>query len=319
MTPNAVLERLRELVLGNLAYKLLAGAFAMMMWIWVQSEQVVEERTRVRLDWKFPEGLTPVEPPLETATVTVEGVQAFVRAVRQRELAIPVDLSRAKEGPVELDLSERSIAGLPGHIRVVSVSPATLQLRLDRIQKRRVPVAAATRGEPAEGWRVAGVRVQPDRVELRGPSTVLRQLEEVQTDPVDVAGLREDGEFTVGLAVRQGQLAPTSPVTFTVTVDLEPVVKQRRFEDVPVLVRTEGWVATAETVGVTLQGPSATIDEIDPDEVSVVVLVPDGYAPEAGLATRTRGAGPRYEVVHPGGDPVEVVDVQPQKIPVIRP
>lgn len=318
MTPNAVLERLRELVLGNLAYKVLAGAFAMMMWIWVQSEQVVEERTRVRLDWKFPEGLTPVEPPLESATVTVEGVQAFVRAVRQRDLSIPVDLSRAKEGQVELDLTERPIEGLPGHLRVVAIAPATLQLRLDRIQKRRVPVAAATRGEPAEGWRVAGVRVQPDRVELRGPSTILRQLEEVQTDPVDVGGLRDDGEFTVGLAVRQGQLAPTSPVTFTVTVDLEPVVRQRRVEDVPVIVRTEGWVATASRVAVTLQGPATTIEQLDPDEVSVVVSVPDGYAPEAGLATRGREGGPRFEVLHAGGDQVEVVDVQPPKIPVMR-
>lgn len=313
------MDRVREALLGNATYKLLAAAFTLMVWIWVQSEQVVEERARVRLDWKLPDGLTTVEPPLQTATVTVEGVQAFVRAVHQRELSIDLDLSRAKEGEVDLDLSERAIAGLPGQVRVVSISPSSLKLRLDRIQKRRVPIVAATRGEPAEGWRVVSVKVTPERTELRGPSSVLRGLEEVQTDAVDLAGLREDAEFTVGLAVRQGQLTPTTRTSFVVTVDLEPMEQLRELTEIPVLVRAEGWASTVPNVTVVVEGPKATIDALDPDGFSVVASVPDGYAEPTASATRNAGDdAPRFEVIHPEGEAVRIVRVEPEALPLER-
>ncbi len=309
----------RDLFTVNLAYKALALAFALMMWIWVQSEQVVEDRARVRLDWRLPEGLMLVEPPLETATVTVEGVQAFVRAVRQKDLSILVDLSRAKEGEVSLDLSERAVSGMPGQVRVVSVSPSALKVQLDRVLKRRVNVTADTRGEPAEGYQLAGVTVSPDRVELAGPSSVLRGLTEVPTDTVDVSGLREDAEFEVGLAVKKGQLTPTRAESFVVAVKVEPILEKRVFDAVPVLVRdADAYTAAATAVRVTLAGPLDRLDDIDPDDVSVVVHVPDGYAAAGGDARRGRGEGLRYEVVQPAGEAVSVVDVSPDRIPVMR-
>lgn len=315
MPTTRPLDRLREAVLGNLAYKLLAAAFAIMVWIWVQSEQVVEQRARVRLDWVLPQGLTFVETPLQTATVTVEGVQAFARAIHQRELSISLDLSRAREGEVDLDLSERPITGLPSQVRVVSISPSALKLRLDRVQKRRLPVVPATRGEPAEGFRVASLTVLPEKVELRGPSTVLRAMEDVQTDPVDLAGLREDAEFQVGLAMRQGPVSSTSPTTLTVTVDLEPVATRRRIEEVPLLVRAEGWAAATTAVTVMVEGPASLVTGLDPKEFSVVAQLPEGWAePKATARLGAAADAPVLEVVHPGGDDVEIVGVEPAEI-----
>jgi YbbR domain-containing protein len=313
------MAELREMFMGNLAYKALAFAFALMMWIWVQSEQVVEDRARVRLDWKLPEGLMLVEPALETATVTVEGVQAFVRAVRQKELSIDIDLSRAKEGEVTLDLSEKAVVGMPGQVRVVSVSPSTLKVQLDRILKRRVTVTPATRGEPAEGFQLGKVSVQPDRIELVGPSSVLRGMAEVATDVVDVSGLREDAEFDVGLGVKKGQLTPTHETPFVVAVAVEPVMKERAFDTVPVLLRDGGgYTSGASTVALTLKGPAERIDAIRPDDVSIMVYVPDGYSAATGIAQLGRGDGLRYEVVQPGGDEVSVLEVTPNRIPVVR-
>jgi YbbR domain-containing protein len=314
-----LLADVRGVFTSNLAYKALALAFALMMWIWVQSEQVVEDRARVRLEWKLPDGLMLVEPPLETATVTVEGVQAFVRAVRQKDLSILVDLSRAKEGEVSLDLSERAVSGMPSQVRVVSVSPSALKVQLDRVLKRRVNVVAATRGEPAEGFRLAKVIVQPDRVELAGPSSVLRSLTEVTTDAVDVSGLREDAEFQVGLAVKKGQLVPTQAARFAVEVKIESIVQQRAFDAVPVLLRdAEGFGTNSPNVRVTLAGPVESLNSIDPEEVSVVVHVPDGWSNSMGEARRGRGEGLRYEVVQPAGEAVSVVDVVPERITVER-
>lgn len=316
MKPRNVLADIREVLLGNATYKLVSLAFALMAWIWVQSEQVVEERARVKLEWKLPEGLMPVEPAIETATVTVEGVQAFVRAVRQKEMSVVIDISRAKEGEVNLDLSDRPVIGLPSQVRVVTISPSTLKMQLDRIQKRRVTVVPVTRGEVAEGYRLEKITVTPDRVELTGPFTVMRDLKEVSTDAVDISGLREDAEFDVGLGVREGQLTPTAPTHYSVQVDLEPVLKQRTFDQVPVMVRGAGYVSGIDRVAVTLEGPADQLDAADPGEVSVMVFVPEGWAEAQGEARQGKGAGLRYEVLRTGGTDVKVLEVVPASIPV---
>ncbi|MFZ5480335.1 MAG: CdaR family protein [Myxococcota bacterium] len=317
MKLRGFLDELRRALLGNFAYKGVALAFALMAWIWVQSEQVVEERAKVRLDWKLPEGLVPVEPPLETATLTVEGVQAFVRSVRQKELSIALDLSRAKDGDVNVDLTERPITGLPPQVRVTSISPTQLKVRLDRVQKRRVRVVPATDGVVADGFRLVGVAVKPDRVELVGPSSVLRAMDEVATDVIDVSGLREDVEFDVGLAVKKGQLTVSGAGTVAVSVDVEPAVDVRTFERVPVMVRDANYATDVGEVTVKIRGPLEQIGEIDPEEVNVLVHVPEGFAAPSGEA-RPGDEGLRYQVVHPGGDKVEVIEVKPATIPVVR-
>lgn len=308
---------LREIFTANLAYKGLALAFALMMWVWVQSEQVVEDRARVRLDWRLPEGLALVEPPLETATVSVEGVRAFVRGVRQKDLSIVVDLSKAREGEVSLDLTERPVSGLPGQVRVVSVSPENLKVQLDRVLKRRVNVTPLTHGEPASGYRLGRVTVKPERVELSGPSSVLRGMTDVSTDTIELAGLREDAEFEVGLALRPGQLTPTGEGRFTVAVQVLPIVKERTFE-VPVVVRdTEQYGAIVNNATVTLSGPVDRLDAMDAGDVSVVVHVPPDFAAANGAANRGP-EGLRYEVVHPEGEVVTVTAVTPATIGVER-
>jgi len=310
-------EAIRRAFTDNLFYKGVALVSALSLWAWVQSEQVVQERVRVRLDWALPEGFVTVEPPLSSVTATVEGVQAYTRGVHQQDLAMKVDLSAAREGEVNLDLSERPVDGLPPQVRVLSLAPQSLQVKLDRLLRRRLPVRVATKGEPATGYLVKSVTVDPERVEVSGPASVVRGLVEVLTDELDVSALKEDAEFQVGLDLRKGQLAATRGGDLTVSVHVVAMVKERRFAGVPVLIRDDGrYVPRVPSVAVTLRGPADRVDAINPDEVSLLVSVPaDGDGKEL-AATAGRGGGARYEVVQPGGDTVEVSGVEPEVIPL---
>jgi YbbR domain-containing protein len=309
-------DGLRDLITRNPGYKLVSLAFALMFWVWVQSDLVVEDRIRVRLEWKLPEGLMLVEPPLETATLSAKGVQAYMRSLRAKDLSIPLDLSRARAGEVSLDLSDRPVHGLPAQVTVIGVSPDTLRVSLDHILKQRVSVIPVTRGQVAEGYKLASVTVQPERVELYGPSTVLRAVKEVQTDEVDLTGLKEDAEVDVALQVKKGQLAPSRATAFVVKVDVEPLRATRKLDHVPVMVRDGRFVADISEAVVTVEGPEEALGALEPDEVGVMVYVPEDFAGQ-GEARRAGkdGAGLRFEVVGAAGE-VAVVDVQPDRITV---
>jgi len=313
-----VWKEIRGLVVDNFLYKLVAMLFAVTIWAWVQSEQVVEERLRIPLRWVLPDALTTVEPPIESVTLTVEGVQAYVRAVRQKELGITVDLGAAEEGTANVDLTAQVVRGLPEQVRVLSVSPSTLQVQLDGVLRRRVPIRVGSKGEVAAGYVLDGLTATPDRVEVVGPASVVRALEEVATDPVDVSGLRESVDLPVGLLLKKAQLSVPRGTAVNVHVEVKAVVEERSFEGVPVVVRSTLPVTPSVTsFVVVLGGPEGALARVDPGGLSILVYVPPDFSGTAQAALG--GEGLHFEVVHPGGGEIEVVRVEPRTLTVSTP
>ncbi len=298
---NAVRQFLRNLVFENFGFKLLSFVFAVLVWFWVESDHVLTQRVRVSVAWKLPDGMVLTQRPVETATVTLEAVQATLRSIRQRELRIDVDLSQAVEGEVAVDLAERPVVGLPGQARVVSVSPADLRVTIDRSIKRRLEVVGTLVGDVAPGHRLAGTVVEPDRVEVIGPATLLRTLTRVATEEVDVSSLKEDTEFSdVTLALPRGTVKPLGTGRVKVSVSVEAIQEKRKLEDVMVIVQPEGrYRPVASSVGVELEGPISALGELDVATVTVVVQIPEGFNARTGVA-RAGDRGLSYKVVHSG-------------------
>ena len=305
------LQWVREAFLGNVAYKMFAFFLAVLTWGWVQSEQVVEERARARIVWKFPDGLVPVEDPIDDVAIMVQGVQTWVRAARRQDLSLTIDVSGAQEGPLQLDLSDRPIVGLPSQVRVLNVLPARLDIELDRLLRRTVTLAPVTRGELAPGFKLGKIRVEPDRIELSGPARALRGLAEVSTQPVDLAGLREDASFEVGLALPRGQVTTSRTVQTTVHVQVVAITGERALAGVRVAGADPSWTLTPATLDLTLAGPVAELDDLDPAGFEVRVHVPDGWT-GPGPATFDAAEGPSLSL--PTSPRIRVSSVSPSSI-----
>lgn len=311
---SQILAELRSLFTENLGYKLVSLLFAVFLWGWVQSEQVVVGSLPVQLRWALPEGMVPLEPLLAQASVEVEGLQAAVRSAQNRELVIEVDLEGARSGEATVELGERTIQGLPEQVRARAVTPASLRIQLDRASRRNLPVRLRRTGEVEAGFAVRDILLKPEVVEVSGPASVLRGMDEIRTDPVDLSGLREDLEVKVGLELRRGLTARQRGVT--VTVDVEAERGARLFDAVPVQVVGAGWAAEVGSVSVILEGPTAALSALDAQVLKVRVVVPPD---QAGPGTALPGTeGLHYVIDHAGGAEVRVQRVEPERIPIRR-
>ncbi len=316
----AALGEVRAILFDNWPYKAITLCFAVLTWAWVQSEQVVEERVRVRLEWTMPDGLVAVETRLETATVTVAGVQALMRNIGPGDLVMPIDLSGASEGDATIDLAERAIQGLPTELRVVSIAPSTLRVQLDRVLKRRLKVAAVVKGEAADGFAVREIDLSPDHVELSGPASLLRPMTELQTEEIDVTGLREDADLEVSLALsKSSPIRVLKPGPLTASVKIASTVRERLFPDVPVVVRGDRYQTTTTLQNVTIEGPEALVGALRADALSVIVYAPDDFAaPEGDAHLGTAdAAGLRFEVLGVTA-PLRVSQVEPETLHLIQ-
>ncbi|MGB0638632.1 MAG: hypothetical protein ACPGTU_04835, partial [Myxococcota bacterium] len=77
---------LKGIFTRELPFKILSLVFALMIWAWVQTEQIVSQRTRALVNWTWPEDTTSVDSLPKTLVVTVKGPQGLVRTVKKRNL-----------------------------------------------------------------------------------------------------------------------------------------------------------------------------------------------------------------------------------------
>lgn len=304
---------LRRAVTEELGFKTLSLVLAAVIWAWVQGGLVVEQRTRAEVHYTWPDGLVRVEEVPTSVVITVSGPRAAVSRLTQRRPVIEVNLADHAEGASSVDFSLSPIAGLPADSRLVHISPPSVEVTLEPRQSRVLPVTPTLTGEPAEGFKLIGARVTPDTVEITGAQSLLRDLTEVQTDLVDISGIRADRDMHVPLALPSRTLTASSRGPVEVHVDVEPVRADRHFNDVPVSVSAPGWRASPATAHVVLMGPLVELTALRAAAVSLRVELPDP-PPEHAIRVGQADGPPRLVVVHPGSAEIGVQLIEPSAI-----
>lgn len=273
----ALLARLGARLTENLPWRILSLSLAVGMWAWVQSGEVVDARTRARVRYVWPEGLVRARQVPKTLVVTIRGPQGMVRQADREEIEVLVDLSEAEQGTVPVDFTALALRGLPAGVEVVQVSPPAVDVELDRVFTREVEVRPTLIGDPAPGWVVASVKVEPTSVPLTGPQGTMKDVALVATDVIDLSGVRSDLVVDTALAINERVvgLSPGAPGRVKVTIDLDPVLVERTFEAAPVVVEGRGWLARPAQARVVLSGPQAEVAAIPTDKVRVVLRSPE--------------------------------------------
>ena len=119
---------------------------------------------------------------------------------------------------------------MPKGARILSRSPATIELEFERKSRKSVRVTADLEGEPAAGFVFTEVEIDPPRIWLEGARSKVLRLSEVMTETIDVAGLSEplEREVRLSLGVEHIWVEEDQPVKLRIRVDPipDPVVEE---------------------------------------------------------------------------------------------
>lgn len=259
----------------HLGLKFLSIAVALGLWFVVAGEQTVERSVRVPLELgNRPDQLELIENPPATVDVRVRGASGLLGQLAPGDVVAMVDLSQARAGRRFFHLTRGQVRA-PFGIEVVDVTPATVSLRFEPSGSRRVPVEPVIEGEPATGYVVARVSVEPATVVVAGPESALQRLKEVGTEPVSVAGARAPVREAVSIGVADASLRLESPLDAKVTVEIQPSPVERQMTQVPVHLHNTGRGLSAQVVppavAATVRGPRGVVDDLRPDSVAAFV------------------------------------------------
>jgi YbbR domain-containing protein len=170
------------------ALRALALALALLAWasISLDRERQAERPVVATVQYSIPNQLVLLEP-VESVTVRLSGPQSSFANLNPFEVFVVVDLTDRLEGATEVPLTPSDVIR-PAGLQVVSIEPNLLTLDLDRLASEMRPVVPRFAGEPSAGAVVGAPSVSPESVLVRGPASTLRQVESVDTRPVDLTG-----------------------------------------------------------------------------------------------------------------------------------
>ena len=174
---------------SNLGLKLLAIGIALFLWAVAHGSSSIERGFDVPVVLRGePEDLVITDQSADVVNVRVLGNPAALRSVTPDKLEYALDVANAKAGAAEFDVDASSLE-FPRGARVVARSPARIEVRFEGRATKSVRVRPLVEGEPAPGYEVAGVEVEPARVRVAGARSQVTSIAEATTDPIDVTGL----------------------------------------------------------------------------------------------------------------------------------
>jgi YbbR domain-containing protein len=171
----------------------------------------------------MPEELVITRKSTQVINIRVLGPRAALRDISTEDLEYEVNLEGAKPGKAVYLVDETTLV-MPQGARILSRSPATIELEFARKSRKSVRITADLEGEPAVGFMFTEVEIDPPRVWLEGARSKVLRLSEVMTETIDVAGLSEplEREVRLSLGVEHTWVEEEKPVTLRIRVDPIP-------------------------------------------------------------------------------------------------
>ncbi len=276
-------------------------------------EQTVSRAIPVELDLRgsVAIGYTQGEPLIDPPVIIVSGISTQVEALETARVTVFLsndrETVRRTPQPIFYNRQGRvaSVSGLELSTELVEV---TIPIRESEGYAEKI-INVNLVGEPAPGYRVVGVEVDPPTTLLQGRPTLLSTLPWVSTEPIDVTGLTESFRPQVALNLPQGvTLAEVDEIFVQITI--EPFRTTSIFNRAPQLQGLGKDLLAelnVETVRVVLFGPLPVLNALIEEEVSVTLDL-------FGLGPGTYNLEP--DVIFPEQRGIELRSVQPTMVTV---
>ncbi|MFI5178971.1 MAG: YbbR-like domain-containing protein [Vicinamibacterales bacterium] len=283
----------------NLGLKVAALGLGTLLWFTISGQQVERTVSRVPVVYRnVPAGLQITGDLTEAVTVHVRGSENQISRLQTDEVSAVVDLAEAEAGQRSTFPLRTDQVAVPAGVEVMWVDPAEVTLTLEPSGTKPLPVRPALDGEPAPGFIVTGVAVDPQTVVVAGPQSRLAIATAATTEPVPVTGAKQTVTALVDISPTDAALRLREPRSARVTVTIGPESSSnaRMLSAVAVAMRNLGAdlraAAAPASVAITVHARAGAFDEhgVAP-YVDLVGLGPGQYT----LPVRV-DAGPDFTV-----------------------
>lgn len=253
---------------------LLAAALAVAVWISAvtasdpNEERVYTRQVNIELIGQDP-GLVIMESNLVPVSLTLSAPRSIHERIAAEQVSVraTADLSGLQAGthaiPVQIQVGIRPVG-------IVSYSPRTVTIRLEKLSSVNIPIRLITQGETAVGFESGTPMLSDTQVAITGPETAVNRVTEVRA-VLDLNQVNETFTRTLTLQpVDAGGQTVTGLTLLPEQVTITQIITQRGgYRNVVVKVTPTGKPANGyRLTNITVSPPAVTVFSSDPNLVN---------------------------------------------------
>jgi YbbR domain-containing protein len=190
------MRRLRK----NLGLKALALVLSVILWWIVGGERNVLVGFAVPLEIRnIPADMALTNKVDRQVDVRIAGPSTLISGFEQKEISVVIDLSGAKPGKEVIPLTDRSVK-VPAGFRVDRVYPSSVEVVLEKLVRKTVPVTPRIGGSSEILDRVTKTEVDPPSLEVEALPEELSRLKTLTTE--EIKPEKAEGVFTAKVRVK---------------------------------------------------------------------------------------------------------------------
>lgn len=226
---NQLIERL----LKNWKQKIFCFIFAVIIYIFHQTT-LLDKRSFVLPLQIIQDGLVmPVGNYDKNVAVTVRANTEEITSVHPSQIIASVNLDNiTKNGeyilPVNIEIAQELMDYDPFEVKV---KPETIKIKVEKKALKYINVSPSIVGEPAHGYYVKSVDVEPSFLKISGPETMLQEIDSLITDEIEINNVTSSQSVEVNGIVLNKIITVDNEGPYKVTVNVEPQIMQKSFEN----------------------------------------------------------------------------------------
>jgi YbbR domain-containing protein len=211
---------------------LLALVIALFLWGVAHGSSSIERGFDVPVVLRgVPDDLVIIDQTADVVNVRLLGSPGALRNVVPEKLHYDINVADAKPGLAEFEVDPSALP-FPRGARVIARSPARIEIKFESRAVKAVRVRPQIDGEPAPGFEIKSVDVEPQRVRVAGARSALLQVVDAPTESIDVTGqsapLERDTRVVLGVNHVWIEDAPSVKVRVEIQPKPPPPAPERR-------------------------------------------------------------------------------------------
>jgi len=202
--------------------------------------------------------------------VTVQGPSFLVADMALANRSIKVELPEGVNDRFSTAIND-SMLDIPQGLSIVHIEPKKIQVTVDNIMKKRVPVVVLKEGVCKR--KISSFTVIPDYIEIEGAEKEVSKVESVRTTVLNMGKIENDVNVRLQIADKWSSIQ-SKTTEVIVMLKLAPEETFRVFKQVEVEVRSKKprrVVVSPNHVWVKVSGPKQVIENLVSDDVTAYV------------------------------------------------
>jgi len=252
----------------DVSYKVLALVLALFVWFLARkSGEPIQMSFYAPVVFKNVSTAFQVtsDPPQVNIVAHTNSRESF----NTQEIQAVLDLGNAKEGNLSYVLTENHILS-PVKVQISRIYPSQITVNIEELIEKTYPIKPRYQGTPKTGYLLGTIKIVPDTLTIRGPRSVLENLDHISAHEIELEGLKESVTMRVDLDLPGGnvQVIHQDVDYYSAEVKINSLPIRRRFDNVPVQLTNVEYasVINPKTFNVFVEGPEGIIKELDKDD-----------------------------------------------------